>query len=154
MKTTYFLWTKSQVTNPISSFILRLTVAVVIWPHGAQMLLGYFGGSGYAATMQYFTQSMGIPWLLSLMVILIQFLGSLLLLAGFFTRLNALMITILTIGMIFTSHLDYGFFMNWYGNQKGEGFEYHLLLLGICVSLVWQGGGRYSVDGLLNASEK
>ena len=127
------------------ALILRLTAGLVMLPHGAQLLLGWFNGFGFDATMNHFVTNEGLPWLVGFMVIMIQFFGSLMLILGIFTRLNALAMFGIVFGMIF-SHTEHGFFMNWFGNQKGEGFEFHLLLLGICVSSMFLGSGKYSLD--------
>lgn len=134
-----------------TAFILRLTAGIVMFPHGAQMLLGWFGGSGFSGTMQYLTGMEGLPWIIGFMVIMIEFFGSLLLLAGAIIRPVAVAMIIIFIGMIMSGHLEHGFFMNWLGNQKGEGFEYHLLMLGICTGLIITGGGKYSVDSIRNS---
>ena len=120
---------------------LRVALGSVLFAHGARSLLGWFGGFGFTGTMQYLTGVEGLPWLIGL-----QFFGSLLLLIGLGTRLMAIATFFLFVGMIVTSHLDYGFFMNWSGTQKGEGFEYHLLVLGMCTALAVLGGGACSAD--------
>ncbi len=125
---------------------LRVALGSVLFAHGAQSLPGWFGGLGFTSTMQYLTAVEGLPWLISLLVISLQFFGSLLLLIGLGTRLMAIATFCLFVGMIVTSHLDHGFFMNWSGTQRGEGFEYHLLVLGMCVALAVLGGGAFSVD--------
>ena len=134
--------------------ILRITFAIVLWPHGAQLLLGWFGGYGFQGTMQYFTQSAGLPQVIAFLVIFLQFFGSLFILFGLFTRLTAIASIILFIGMIFTVHQQFGFFMNWYGNMKGEGIEYHLFGIGILAALTLAGGGKYSLDNLIAKNPK
>lgn len=136
-----------------SLFILRLTLTVVILPHGAQLLLGWFGGFGYTETMKYFTTVANLPYLIGFLVIMIQFFGSLMLLFGVAVRLNALAMFIIFIGMIVTSHLEHGFFMNWFGNQKGEGYEYHLLVLGITIPLILKGSGAIAIGNKLFKKE-
>jgi putative oxidoreductase len=131
---------------------LRVALGSVLFAHGAQGLLGWFGGFGFSSTMQYLTDVEGLPWLIGLGVISLQFFGSLLLLVGLGTRLMAIATFFLFVGMIVTSHLDYGFFMNWSGTQKGEGFEYHVLVLGMCVALAVLGGGALSADRQLEKS--
>ncbi len=131
---------------------LRVALGSVLFAHGAQSLLGWFGGFGFKGTMQYLTDVEGLPWLIGLLVIGLQFFGSLLLLIGLGTRLVAIATFCLFVGMIVTSHLDYGFFMNWSGTQPGEGFEYHLLVLGMCGALTVLGGGALSVDRQLEKS--
>lgn len=151
MKTTVAT-SSNQIKNNTLNFhqlITRLTIALVMWPHGAQLLLGMFGGYGFANTMNYFTQQSGLPWLAGFIVIMAQFFGSLFILCGLFTRLNALIMSVIVVGMIFSGHVEHGFFMNWFGNQKGEGFEFHLLLLGLCLSLVFTGNYAFSLDDSL-----
>ncbi|WP_188316186.1 DoxX family protein [Chitinophaga agrisoli] len=135
-------------------FILRIVFAIVLWPHGAQLLLGLFGGYGFSGTMQYFTTQAGLPSLIAFLVIFIEFFGSLFILFGLFTRLVAVASIILFLGMIFTVHQQFGFFMNWYGSMKGEGYEYHLLVIGILVCLVISGAGKISLDGILHKNTK
>lgn len=130
--------------------IARITLGIVILPHGLQLMFGSFGGYGFTGSMHYFTSTVGLPWAIGFLVILFQFLGALLLIAGVASRLLALATIFLFTGMIVTSHLDYGFFMNWDGSQEGEGFEYHLLVIGLAVLLFVDGGGKYSVDYLLS----
>jgi len=126
--------------------ILRITIGLVLWPHGAQKVFGWFGGYGFSGTMNYFTETMQLPWILAFSVIVIEFLGSLSLIVGWLTRFWALAIIGLMIGIIFTSHLPYGFFMNWSSSQAGEGFEYHLLVIGLALATLVHGSGKYAVD--------
>jgi putative oxidoreductase len=124
---------------------VRLFLAVVLFPHGAQKLLGWFGGYGFEGTMGYFTGSVGLPWIVGFLVILIEFLAPIALLLGLATRLWSLAVFFLFLGILTTSHADY-FFMNWFGNQKAEGAEYFLLVLGMSLSLLISGSGSYSLD--------
>ncbi|MGN8068194.1 DoxX family protein [Mucilaginibacter sp. 22184] len=137
----------------ITSLVLRLTLAIVLWPHGAQLLLGSFGGHGFSGSMAYFT-STGLPWIVAFLVIFLLFFGTIFILLGFGTRFFAIAFVILFLGMIANVHLQNGFFMNWFGNQKGEGFEYHLLLIGVAVGLIISGGGKFSLDLLLHKNLK
>ena len=129
--------------------ILRLTLGIVIFPHGAQKLLGWFGGGGFSATMQGMT-SMGLPAAIVFLVIVAESFGALGLIAGFLTRFSAFGISMVMLGAIFTVHAKVGFFMNWFGQQQGEGYEFHLLALGIALALMLRGGGKLSVDGALS----
>jgi len=135
-----------STNNDWTGLVLRLTIGFIIFPHGAQKMLGWFGGYGFNGTMEFFTNSMHLPWILGFLVILIEFIGSLALIAGFASRIWSGAIIVLMLGIIFTSHLDNGFFMNWFGNQKGEGFEYHLLVIGLSLALLLNGSGKHSVD--------
>jgi putative oxidoreductase len=138
-----------QTEEAWSSLILRVMLGVVMFPHGAQKLVGWFGGSGFTSTMGFFTDKMNIPWILAFLVIIAESLGAIALLLGFLTRLTAFGITCIMIGAIWMVHLPYGFFMNWFGKQAGEGFEYHLLAIAISVALMITGSGKWSVDGAI-----
>ena len=129
-----------------SLFILRVFLGIVIFPHGAQKIFGWFGGYGFAGTMANFTDRMHIPWFFALLAILAESLGSWGLIIGFLTRIAAFGVLCNMIVATLLVHLPNGFFMNWGGKQKGEGFEYHLLAMGIGVALMIAGGGKWSVD--------
>ncbi|MCA8973952.1 MAG: DoxX family protein [Planctomycetes bacterium] len=144
------LLTRLFATTPnLSPLALRLALAVTMFPHGAQKALGWFGGYGWSGTMGFLTGQIGMPGFAAAGVILLELLGPLLLLAGLATRAVALGFTLLMLGAIVTVHAQYGFFMNWFGVQQGEGIEYHLLVIGIALALVFAGGGRWSLDGKL-----
>ncbi len=129
--------------------ILRLAAGGVMLPHGAQKLLGWFGGYGFNGTMGFFTDTMGMPWIMGFTVIMVEFFASLALLAGAFTRLAALGIAVVMTGAVAVAHWQNGFFMNWANKNEGEGFEYHLLMFGICVALLIGGGGKASLDRVI-----
>ena len=132
--------------NSWTGLILRLTLGLVMFPHGAQKLLGWYGGFGFNGTTGFFTQQMGMPWLIAFLVILGESLGSVALLAGLLTRFTAAGIVAIMLGAITMVHLPHGFFMNWFGKQQGEGYEYHLLVIGITAALLVTGAGRWSID--------
>jgi putative oxidoreductase len=132
-----------------TGLFLRLALGGVMWPHGAQKLLGWFGGYGFTGTMKFFTDTVHLPWLLGFLVIIIEFFGTLSLLVGWASRVWAATLAVVALGIVFTSHLQNGFFMNWFGTQKGEGYEYFLLMLGLALALMINGSGRYSVDELV-----
>jgi putative oxidoreductase len=129
-----------------ASVILRIILGCVLFAHGARNMIGWFGGSGFSNTMHYFTQTVGLAYIVGFLVICLQFFGAIFILIGFTTRVIALGILGLFFGMIVTVHLPYGFFMNWFGNSAGEGFEYHILVIGICSALLVLGGGAWSLD--------
>lgn len=133
--------------------VLRATLALVMFPHGAQKALGWFGGYGWSGTMGFLTGQIGMPSPFAALVILLEFLGPLLLLAGLATRAIALGFVGIMVGAITTVHAAHGFFMNWSGAQQGEGYEYHLLVIGAAAALVLTGGGRWSLDRRLFARE-
>ena len=129
--------------------VLRVFLALVIFPHGAQKLMGWFGGYGFSGTMHFFTDTMNLPWLIGFLVIVIESVGALMLFFGFLSRVAALGIFAVMLGVLLTSHLEHGFFMNWSGSQAGEGIEFFLLALGMAAATVLQGGGKFSADGLI-----
>ncbi|MGK0157362.1 MAG: putative oxidoreductase [Neolewinella sp.] len=131
---------------------LRVTLALVMFPHGAQKALGWFGGYGWSGTMGFLTGQVGMPSVAAGGVILLELLGPLLLLVGLGTRAVALGFVGLMLGAIATMHAQHGFFMNWAGEQAGEGFEYHLLVIGAALALVVAGSGRWSLDRRMSAS--
>jgi putative oxidoreductase len=126
--------------------VLRVSLGLVMFPHGAQKLLGWFGGYGFDGTLGFLTGTVGLPAPLAVLVILAEFVGSIALIVGLFSRAAAVGIISVMVGAIVTTHLPNGFFMNWTGQQAGEGFEYHLLVIGMALAILIQGSGRYSVD--------
>lgn len=137
-------------SNNWPALIARLALGLTIFPHGAQKLLGWFGGYGYTGTMGFFTSQVHLPYIVGLLFILIEFFGSLFLIFGFLTRLSAIGFIGIYIGAIFMVHAANGFFMNWNVEAgKGEGWEFFILLFGLAlIALVW-GGGKASVDAAL-----
>ncbi|MGZ3838601.1 MAG: DoxX family protein [Flavisolibacter sp.] len=148
---------KAGIFNTNSNWsptILRIILGLTLLGHGTQKLLGWFGGYGFDGTMGFFTRTVGLPWIIGLLVIIIEFFGSISLILGLATRPWSLSMVILFIGIIYTSHLQNGFFMNWFGDKKGEGYEFFLLAIAISISLVFTGGGKYSLDHLLFKTSK
>ncbi|MEQ3656248.1 MAG: DoxX family protein [Dokdonia sp.] len=141
-------------TNPNIGFsIARFTLGLVIVPHGAQKLVGLFGGYGYSATIEMFTTQMGLPSLVAFSVIMIEFFGSISLILGLFSRFWALSLAAMFTGIIITTQIEHGFFMNWYGNQAGEGYEYSLLVIGLALSVLLNGSGKWSIDSLISKTQ-
>ncbi|QPJ65398.1 MAG: DoxX family protein [Candidatus Nitrohelix vancouverensis] len=130
----------------IPPLILRVALGIVILPHGAQKLLGWFGGHGFEDTLGFFTQNMGVPMVIAFLVIMGEFFGAIGLIIGFMTRFCAASISMIMLGAMFMAHWNNGFFMNWSGKQAGEGFEYHILAIGMAAALVVSGGGKLSFD--------
>ncbi len=131
--------------------ILRLVLGVVFFAHGAQKMLGWFGGFGFANTLNMFTGMLHIPAPLAFLAIAAEFFGGLGLIFGFLTRIAAFGIGVNMLVAILTLHRAFGFFMNWTGTQKGEGFEFHLLVLAMVAFLMIRGAGAFSVDRVLSA---
>jgi len=135
-----------QTNENTTSTIIRLVLGVILFPHGAQKLLGWFGGYGFENTMGFLTGAAGLPWIIAFLVIILEFFGALALILGIGTRIVSVGILSLFTGIIFTSHIGNGFFMNWSGSQNGEGFEYHLLVIGMALALLVNGAGKWSLD--------
>lgn len=136
-----------------TALIARLALGITIFPHGAQKLLGWFGGYGFDGTMGFLTGAAGLSPIVALLVILIEFFGALFLIFGFATRIAAFGIIGNFIGVVLTSHLNHGFFMNWYNQpNQGEGLEYFILLFGLSIISLIAGGGRASIDAAINKS--
>ncbi len=134
-----------RTSDDIGAFIARITLGIVILPHGLQKLLGLFGGAGFSGTVEFFVSS-GVPAFVAILIIVGESFGAVGLIVGFLSRLAALGITIIMLGAIVTVHLQNGFFMNWAGTAAGEGFEYHLLAVGLGLIVLIKGGGIWSVD--------
>ena len=137
-------------SNDWTLTILRLVMGVVFFAHGAQKALGWFGGYGFAGTMGFFTQKMHIPAAFAFLAICAEFLGGMGLILGALGRIAAFGIMCNMVVAVVMVHAQNGLFMNWYGNQKGEGFEYHLLTLAVGLVLVIRGSGALSVDHALS----
>jgi len=135
-----------QTPKSGTMMLLRLVLGVVFFAHGAQKLLGWFGGYGFHGTMAMFTSQLGIPAGLAFLVIVAEFFGGLGLILGFLSRIAAFGIAIEMLVAVFLVHAPNGFFMNWSGNQRGEGFEYHLLALAMCTAVMIKGAGAFSID--------
>ncbi len=126
--------------------VLRLTLGIVLLAHGSQKMLGLFGGYGFVGTLNAFSQYMHIAAPVTVMVIFIEFFGSLMLISGLFTRIAALGVLGLFTGILFITAPHSGFFMNWEGIAKPEGFEYEILVLGMALTLLIGGGGSFAME--------
>lgn len=139
-------------SDDAAALVARLVLGGVMLPHGLQKALGWFGGYGFSGTMGFFTGTLGIPAVLAFLVIAAEFAGSLGLIVGLGSRVAALGIGATMIGATLLAHVPNGFFMNWTGAQKGEGFEYHILALGLALIVLVRGGGKASLDRALTAA--
>ena len=141
-------------TQSWSLLIARLALGVVILPHGMQKALGSFGGYGITGTLGFF-ESLGLPVFIGFLGILAEFVGAIGVILGSGTRFMAFSIFLMMSGaMIMGGHINNGFFMNWYGAQPGEGIEYFILVLGLALSLIIGGSGKFSVDNLISGKLK
>jgi len=139
-----------KTDNDFASLILRLSLGVVMFPHGAQKAVGWYGGNGIEATLNFFTDDLGIPLYLAILVVAAEFLGAIGLIVGCLTRIAALGIGVTMVVAAAMFHAQHGFFMNWFGNQQGEGFEYHIIAAAIAFVLVIKGGGFGSLDKMMS----
>jgi putative oxidoreductase len=138
-----------QTNDDVALFVLRLLLGIVFFPHGMQKLIGWFGGYGFSGTMGFFTGKLGIPEFFAFLAIMAEGLGSLGLISGFLTRVAAFGISMNMIVAVYLLHFQNGFFMNWFGTQKGEGYEFHILVIAIAFVLMIRGGGKWSVDSIV-----
>lgn len=138
-----------KTNSTYAPLFARLTLGLVMFPHGAQKVLGWFGGHGFSGTMAFFTGPMHIPALFAFLAIAAEFAGSLGLIVGFLSRVAAFGVAVTMVVAIASAHAANGFFMNWSGAQKGEGFEYHLLVIGLALVVMAAGAGKASLDGLI-----
>ncbi len=140
--------------NSWSGLVLRLGLGIVMFPHGMQKVFGWFGGFGLATTFGYMTGMEHIPSVFSALAIIAESLGSVSLIVGVLSRVAAFGIGIEMIVAAIMVHVRNGFFMNWSGHQAGEGFEFHILMVVIVIALIFMGGGKWSIDGVIAESRK
>jgi len=139
-----------SMADSLSLLLLRVPLGVILMAHGSQKLFGLFGGQGVSATLKTFEEKMGIPPIFTILAMIAEFGGGLGVLVGCLTRLSALGIASVMVVAIYKVHLVNGFFMNWYCQPgRGHGIEYNIALLGMALSLVFTGGGKWSVDRML-----
>ena len=127
----------------------RLILGGVMLAHATQKVFGWFGGPGFSATVEFFRTTLSIPLIIAVLAIFAEFVGAVGLIMGFLGRAAAACIVAVMVGAILLVHLDNGFFMNWTGAGRGEGFEYHLLAIGLALPILAKGSGAYSIDGWL-----
>jgi putative oxidoreductase len=139
-----------QTDSSYSQLLLRATLGLVLLPHGAQHLLGMFGGYGLSGTVQWMTGALGIPAPIAVTGVLLEFFAPLLLILGLAVRPAALSLAIF-MAVAAATHVSNGFFMNWFGTMPAgvEGFEYHLLAIAMAVAIIGRGAGALSLDRLL-----
>lgn len=140
---------KTNRISDTSLLIARAFLGIVIAGHGAQKLLGWFGGFGFEGTIGFFTGTIGLPYVFALLIILAESLGMIALIFGFATRLLSAALIPIMLGAIITTHGQFGFFMNWFSAQAGEGYEFHLLVIALSSVIALNGAGAYSVDAYI-----
>jgi putative oxidoreductase len=138
-----------QTENDTATMILRVVLGVVFFPHGMQKLTTMFGGYGFTGTMGWFTGTLHVSALFAFLAIMAEGVGWLGLITGLLTRVAAFGITVNMVVAVYMLHWQNGFFMNWSGNQKGEGFEFHILVVAIALALMIRGGGKWSIDNVI-----
>jgi len=143
-----------STSNDVGLTVLRLIAGIVFFAHGAQKMLGWFGGYGFHGTMGFFTQEMHLPAVLAFLAICAEFFGGLGLIVGFLTRIAAFGVLSNMVVAVLLIHHKFGLFMNWGGDQKGEGFEYHLLAIAVMLAVIIRGAGAYSVDYMISRTNQ
>ena len=128
----------------------RVMLGAIMLPHGFQHALGLFGGYGFSGTLGWMTKTLGFPAPLAAVAIATELIAPFALIFGLGGRLASLGIIGIMAGAIST-HAPNGFFMNWFGGLPAgaEGFEYHLLAMGLGAVVVMDGSGALSVDAWL-----
>ncbi len=130
--------------------LVRVVLGVVFFAHGAQKLLGWFGGPGLGATLRTFHDQLRIPAVLTCLAIAAEFFGGLGLIVGLLTRVAAFGVAVTIAVALLTVHLKNGFFLNWFGEKPGHGIEYHLLVIALAAVLMVKGAGPFSIDAALS----
>ncbi len=128
-----------------ASIMLRISFSIIMFAHASGKVFGILGGMGFEKTIYHMTHNMGIPYFLAFIAIVVEFVSTLGIIAGYHTRINAFLLTILMF-VASTFHFKNGFYMNWFGQKAGEGFEFHILVIGMLLALLVLGGGKYSLD--------
>ena len=134
--------------NSYSLLLVRLALGCVMFAHGAQKMLGWWGGQGFEATLRSF-EGQGFPAFFACLAIFAEFFGGIGLILGFLTRIAAFGVLCNMAVALVKVHLHNGFFMNWTSAPRGEGFEYHILAIGIALAVIIGGAGALSIDRAL-----
>jgi putative oxidoreductase len=146
----FSMWKKLIATpNEWHWTLIRLAAGIMIFPHGLQKAFGVWGGRGLSGQLEFFQHHDHIPLVFAFLAIMAELLGGIGLITGFLTRVAAFgLLCNMTIGP-YISNLQYGYFLNWTGQQKGEGIEFHILAAAMALTIVARGAGAFSVDRLL-----
>jgi len=130
--------------------LARIILGIIFFAHGSQKVFGWFGGPGLRQTLRTLTEVVGLPAIMALAAVGAEFAGGVALILGLFARIGALVIAVNMLAAIFMVHGKYGLFMNWFGDRKGHGIEYHLLAIALCIVIIAKGAGAFSLDRLLS----
>jgi len=136
-------------TNWVPTFA-RIILGIIFFAHGSQKIFGWFGGPGLRKTLRTLTEFVGLPAIVAFAAVGAEFVGGAALILGFLGRISAFGIVVNMLAAIFMVHGKYGLFMNWFGDRKGHGIEYHLLAIALAIVVIVQGSGAFSFDGLLS----
>ncbi len=140
-----------RTERDVAVMFARLALGIVMLPHGCQKVLGWFGGYGLAGTWGFMTGTMHVPAVFAALAIAAEFLGSLGLIFGLLGRLAAFGVGVeMVVAAIVGGHVHNGFFMNWAGKAPGEGFEFHILAVGLAIVVMLKGSGALSLDRLFS----
>lgn len=142
-----------QILATDSDWVLtlaRIILGIIFFAHGSQKVFGWFGGPGLRQTMRTLTEVVGLPSIVALAAVGTEFVGGVALILGFLARISALGIAVNMLAAIVMVHGKYGLFMNWFGDRKGHGIEYHLLAIALAIVIIAKGAGAFSLDGLLS----
>jgi putative oxidoreductase len=131
--------------------LARIVLGIIFFAHGTQKVFGWFGGPGLRKTLRHLAESLGLPRIMALAAVGAEFIGGVALILGLLGRISALSIVVTMLAAIFMVHGKYGLFMNWFGDRKGHGIEYHLLAIALAIVIIAQGAGAFSLDGLLSS---
>jgi putative oxidoreductase len=131
--------------------LARIVLGIIFFAHGTRKVFGWFGGAGLRKTLHHLTESLGLPTIIAVAAVAAEFGGGVALILGFLARMSALSIVVAMLAAIFMVHGRYGLFMNWFGDRKGHGIEYHLLAIALAIVIIAQGAGAFSLDGLLSS---
>jgi putative oxidoreductase len=126
--------------------ICRIILGVIFFAHGARKLFGWFAGPGLKRTIAAMKEFLGFPAVLTFGVVIVEFFGGLALVVGLLSRIAALGISITMLFAILMVHGRYGLFLNWFGDRKGHGYEYHVLVIGLAIVIIARGSGALSLD--------
>jgi putative oxidoreductase len=140
-----------ETQHDIAPTIARVGLGIVMFPHGAQKVLSWFGGPGFVGTIGFLHGMLHIPTAIAVLDPIAEFAGAVALIIGLLSRVAAFGTVCVMLTAVSLVHYSNGFFMNWSGQQKGEGFEFHLLAMALALIVLVKGGGAWSVDRALTA---